>query len=179
MRSHHLCHPTNTKTQLKSSRCIFKAPLISCHILFVMGSVNHLDSRNNVLSQSKSLNTDVVISDASSVAWLERRFNIVLSGLYECAFCVPVSQLTGEYKYSQNIRTLPPFEKTFTIQRPFSFSRLWEYIYLLFVLQLKTIWCNCPVPFLKPPLFSSCPPDSNFPSTQHVSYPLLFTYCPC
>lgn len=89
-----------------------------------MGSVNHLDSRNNVFSQSKSLNTDVVISDASSAAWLEPRFNIVLSVLYECAFCVYVSQFTEEYKYSQNIRTLPAFGKTFTIQRPFSFSRL-------------------------------------------------------
>lgn len=184
MRSHRLCHPTNTKTQLKPSRCIFKAPLISCHILFVMGSVNHLDSGNNVFSQSKSLNTDVVISHASSAAWLERRFNTVLSVLYECAFCVHVSQFTEEYKYSRNIRTLPPFGKLFLFSALFLFRGHEDiFIYFFNLRQYDATVPSCcssdQLHFLKPPLFSSCPPDSNFPSTQLVSYPLFFTYCPC
>lgn len=66
VRSHPLCHPTNTKTRLKWSRCNL-GPLISCHILFVTGFVNHSDSCNNVFSQIASSNTDVRISDGDSM----------------------------------------------------------------------------------------------------------------
>lgn len=48
----------------------FKCRLISCHIVLVMDSVNHLDGWNNVFSHIESLNTGIVISDASLKAFL-------------------------------------------------------------------------------------------------------------
>lgn len=49
----------------------FTDHLISCHILFVMGSVNHSDGWNSIFSHNKSFNKGVVISEASFMAYFK------------------------------------------------------------------------------------------------------------
>lgn len=94
--------PPNTKTRLTSSRCILGS-LISCHIRFVTGFVNHSDGCDNVFSQIASSNTDVVISDGDSMLVWPQTFCHDWSCSAYCDLA-----LTEHQKYVASI--FPPFK---------------------------------------------------------------------